>query len=95
MTTVDWSPEDAEQNGYPHFMLKEINEQPAALKRALEGRITEDRAVDLNSFPPGTFEDVSEVHFIACGTSYHAALYAVSCWSIEAFQHTSLPQAST
>jgi len=76
MTTVDWSPEDAEQNGYPHFMLKEINEQPAALKRALEGRITEDGAVDLNSFPPGTFEDVSEVHFIACGTSYHAALYA-------------------
>jgi glucosamine--fructose-6-phosphate aminotransferase (isomerizing) len=76
MTTVDWSPEDAERNGYPHFMLKEINEQPAALKRALEGRITEDGAVDLNSFPPGTFEDVSEVHFIACGTSYHAALYA-------------------
>jgi glucosamine--fructose-6-phosphate aminotransferase (isomerizing) len=75
-TSVDWSPEDAERNGYPHFMLKEINEQPDALDRALKGRITEDWTVDLESFPPGTFDDVDEVHFIACGTSYHAALYA-------------------
>lgn len=75
-TSVDWSPEDAERNGYPHFMLKEINEQPAALDRALKGRITEEWTVDLESFPPGAFEDVGEVHFIACGTSYHAALYA-------------------
>jgi len=76
VTTVDWSPEDAERNGYPHFMLKEINEQPAALERALEGRISDDGTVELESFPPGTFEDVEEVQLIACGTSYHAALYA-------------------
>ena len=76
VSTVDWSPEDAERNGYPHYMLKEINEQPAALERALEGRIDADGGVDLESFPPGTFEDVDEVHFVACGTSYHAALYA-------------------
>jgi glucosamine--fructose-6-phosphate aminotransferase (isomerizing) len=75
--SVDWSPEDAERGGYSHYMLKEINEQPDALERAIKGRIARDDAdVDLEAFPPGSFDDVGEVHFLACGTSYHAALYA-------------------
>ena len=75
-TTVDWMPEDAERDGYEHYMLKEINEQPSALERTVRGRIGDDGGVSLSSFPPGSFADVSEVQFVACGTSYHAALYA-------------------
>ncbi|WP_049980225.1 glutamine--fructose-6-phosphate transaminase (isomerizing) [Halolamina rubra] len=74
--TVDWQPEDAQRGGFDHYMLKEINEQPAALDRAIKGRITDDGDVHLEDFPPGTFEDVGVVHLLACGTSYHAALYA-------------------
>jgi glucosamine--fructose-6-phosphate aminotransferase (isomerizing) len=75
-TTVDWMPEDATRGGYEHYMLKEINEQPTALERTIQGRIGDDGGVTLSSFPPGTFADVSQVQFVACGTSYHAALYA-------------------
>ncbi|QKY21989.1 glutamine--fructose-6-phosphate transaminase (isomerizing) (plasmid) [Halolamina sp. CBA1230] len=74
--TVDWQPEDAQRDGFDHYMLKEINEQPAALDRAIKGRITEDYDVHLEEFPPGSFADVGTVHLLACGTSYHAALYA-------------------
>ena len=73
--TVEWGSEDAERDGYDHYMLKEINEQPDALERTVKGRITDDR-VDLAEFPAGTFADVSEVQFISCGTSHHASLYA-------------------
>jgi glucosamine--fructose-6-phosphate aminotransferase (isomerizing) len=73
--TVDWAPEDAARNGYDHYMLKEIHEQPSALERSLRGRVSGDE-IRLESFPPGTFSDVSEVHLVAAGTSYHASLYA-------------------
>ncbi|WP_313696263.1 glutamine--fructose-6-phosphate transaminase (isomerizing) [Halorarum halobium] len=75
-TSVDWQPEDAERDGYEHYMLKEINEQPQALDRTVRGRIEDDGGVSLSSFPPGSFDGVSDVQFVACGTSYHAALYA-------------------
>jgi glucosamine--fructose-6-phosphate aminotransferase (isomerizing) len=73
--TVDWAPEDAARNGYDHYMLKEIHEQPSALERSLQGRVVDDE-IRLESFPPGAFGDVGEVHLVAAGTSYHAALYA-------------------
>ncbi|GAB7095418.1 glutamine--fructose-6-phosphate transaminase (isomerizing) [Halolamina litorea] len=74
--TVDWQAEDAQRDGFDHYMLKEIHEQPAALDRAIQGRITDDNDVRLEGFPAGEFADVGAVHLIACGTSYHAALYA-------------------
>ncbi|MFC3476428.1 glutamine--fructose-6-phosphate transaminase (isomerizing) [Halobacterium litoreum] len=74
--SIDWQPEDAERDGFDHYMLKEIHEQPAALERAVSGRITADGRVQLDDFPPGAFDDVGNVHLIACGTSYHASLYA-------------------
>ncbi|MFW5938923.1 MAG: glutamine--fructose-6-phosphate transaminase (isomerizing) [Halolamina sp.] len=74
--TVDWQPEDAQRNGFDHYMLKEINEQPAALDRAIKGRITDEYDVAFEEFPAGEFADVGSVHLLACGTSYHAALYA-------------------
>ncbi|WP_254547473.1 glutamine--fructose-6-phosphate transaminase (isomerizing) [Halomarina pelagica] len=77
--TVDWEPEAAGKSGYPHYMLKEINEQPESLRQTLHGRIDALAGkVDLPEFPPGTFDDVRQVQFIAMGTSHHAGMYAAS-----------------
>ncbi|MFC6838515.1 glutamine--fructose-6-phosphate transaminase (isomerizing) [Halomarina ordinaria] len=77
--TVDWEPEAAGKSGYPHYMLKEIHEQPESLRQTLHGRVDAlAGAVELEDFPPGTFEDVRQVQFVAMGTSYHAGLYAAS-----------------
>ncbi|WP_227354050.1 glutamine--fructose-6-phosphate transaminase (isomerizing) [Haladaptatus salinisoli] len=73
--TVDWNPEDAGKGGYDHYMLKEIHEQPTALRQTLRGRadpVTGD--ITLEDFPAGTFDDVRRVQLVACGTSYHAGL---------------------
>ena len=76
--TVDWDPEETGKGGYEHYMLKEIETQPEALSQTLEGRFDVDTAtVDLPEFPPGSFADVDDVHFVACGTSYHAGLYGM------------------
>ncbi|MFW6003915.1 MAG: glutamine--fructose-6-phosphate transaminase (isomerizing) [Halanaeroarchaeum sp.] len=73
--TVEWSPEDAEKGSYDHFMFKEINEQPVALGQTLSDRFTADGDVDLG-IDPDRYADVDHVHFVACGTSYHAGLQA-------------------
>ncbi|PGF15190.1 glutamine--fructose-6-phosphate transaminase (isomerizing) [Natrinema sp. CBA1119] len=72
--TVDWDPEDAGKGEYDHYMLKEINNQPTSLANTIEGRI-EDGDVAFESLPPGSFADIDTVQFVACGTSYHAAMY--------------------
>ncbi|MDG5760898.1 glutamine--fructose-6-phosphate transaminase (isomerizing) [Natronococcus sp. A-GB1] len=73
---VEWDPEEAGKGEYDHFMLKEIDEQPTSLAQAIEGRIDpENGRIALADFGPGTFTDVSSVQLVACGTSYHAALY--------------------
>ncbi|SFH48039.1 glucosamine--fructose-6-phosphate aminotransferase (isomerizing) [Halorubrum aquaticum] len=74
--TVDWDPDDAGKGGYDHYMLKEIYEQPTALRQSIRGRSDplEGRA-DLEELPDGTFEGIESVHLVAMGTSYHAALY--------------------
>ncbi len=72
--TVDWDPEETGKSGYDHFMLKEIHEQPRALRQCLRSRVDElGGAVDI-----GDLGDLSPtgVQFVAAGTSYHAALYA-------------------
>jgi glucosamine--fructose-6-phosphate aminotransferase (isomerizing) len=84
--TVDWDPEDAEKGEYDHYMLKEIHEQPVSLRQTLHGRIDGDD-VALEEFPPGTFGETTRVQFVACGTSYHAAMYGeglLSNWGIDA-----------
>ena len=74
--TVDWAAEDAEKSGYNHYMLKEIHEQPIALRQAIRGRTDPTRNdVTLEEFPAGTFSDIERVLFVACGTSYHASMY--------------------
>ncbi|SET97955.1 glutamine--fructose-6-phosphate transaminase (isomerizing) [Natrinema hispanicum] len=72
--TVAWDPEDAEKSGYDHYMLKEIHEQPKALRQCLRGRIDDlDGAVDLEDL--ADLDHEGPVQFVACGTSYHAALF--------------------
>ncbi|SIS00921.1 glutamine--fructose-6-phosphate transaminase (isomerizing) [Natronorubrum thiooxidans] len=74
--TIEWDPEQAGKGEFDHFMLKEIHEQPTALTQALEGRIDPEHGrIALADFEPGTFTDIESVQLIACGTSYHAALY--------------------
>lgn len=70
---VTWDVQAAEKAGYPHFFLKEINEQPAALANALRGRVDEQgvHVVELDALD---FARVRRVVLIACGSSYHAAL---------------------
>ncbi len=77
---VEWDAEAAEKGGYEHYMLKEIHEQPRALRQAISGRVDElagEVALDL-SFSSAFVEGLEEVQFVAAGTSYHAGLYAAA-----------------
>ncbi len=70
---VTWDVASAEKGGYPHFFIKEINEQPAALANALRGRV-DAKGVTLPELDALDLERVERVHIVACGTSYHAGL---------------------
>ncbi len=73
--TADWDQEAAEKGGYPHFMLKEINEQPAAITATVSPRV-EDGMPDLR-IPELTDErlrSIGMVHLVACGTAMHAGM---------------------
>ncbi len=75
---IDWDVTMVDKGGYPHFMLKEINEQGAVLRNSMAKRIIDER-VDLSAELPWTEEDVrgwKKLHIVACGTSYYAALTA-------------------
>jgi glucosamine--fructose-6-phosphate aminotransferase (isomerizing) len=79
---VDWAPEMAVKQGYPHFMLKEIHEQPACLRNTLR---LQEHYLDLMA----TFLDrAREVFLVACGTSYHACLASSYMFSKLAFLAT-------
>ena len=73
--TADWDQEAAEKGGYPHFMLKEINEQPAAITATVSPRV-ENGMPDLR-IPELTDErlrSIGTVHLVACGTAMHAGM---------------------
>ena len=73
--TADWDQEAAEKGGYPHFMLKEINEQPAAITATVSPRV-EDGLPNLR-IPELTDErlrSIRTVHLVACGTAMHAGM---------------------
>ncbi|UCF49165.1 MAG: glutamine--fructose-6-phosphate transaminase (isomerizing), partial [Thermoplasmatales archaeon] len=73
---IDWEIKDAEKSGFPHFMLKEIFEQPEAINRALLGRVSEiDRTIRLHEKVEDLLNfDVQSIHIIACGTSFYSGL---------------------
>lgn len=79
---VDWNPEMAEKQGYPHFMLKEIYEQPDTLRNTLR---LQNQFLDLMT---EFLDRAGEVFLVACGTSYHACLAASYMFSKLAFLAT-------
>jgi len=78
VTTSKLSADAANKDGYRHYMLKEIHEQPRAVAQTLEERIANGRLLEA-AFGPGSknaFEKTESVHIVACGTSYHAGAVA-------------------
>jgi glucosamine--fructose-6-phosphate aminotransferase (isomerizing) len=83
---VPWDPAAAERNGYPHFMLKEIFEQPEAIRNTLRELVTasaDDVHLPESRLSDWDLQSLNRLLFIACGTSFHAAL--VGKYLIEAF----------
>jgi glucosamine--fructose-6-phosphate aminotransferase (isomerizing) len=80
--TIGWSPEMAVKHGYPHFMIKEIHEQPECLRNTL--RVQEHYADLMSTF----LDRARDVYLVACGTSYHACLAASYMFSKLAFLPT-------
>ncbi|MDI6843589.1 MAG: glutamine--fructose-6-phosphate transaminase (isomerizing) [Anaerosomatales bacterium] len=75
---VEWDLDAAEKGGYEDFMLKEIFEQPKALRETLRGRVGEDGLIQMSELQMSDEElaAVERVFIVACGTSYHAGLVA-------------------
>jgi glucosamine--fructose-6-phosphate aminotransferase (isomerizing) len=77
--TIEWDAESAEKGGYPHFAIKEINEQPDAVRRALLGRVRDGQLhlAELERIQQaGLLNHIQRIIVVACGTSYHAGLIA-------------------
>ncbi|MGI6004569.1 MAG: glutamine--fructose-6-phosphate transaminase (isomerizing) [Christensenellales bacterium] len=74
---IEWDVESAEKGGYAHFMIKEINEQPQALRNTLNRYVdVPGKKVRENAIPISTEEarNITRMGIIACGTAYHAGL---------------------
>src|SRR5712691_5428941 len=85
--TIEWDAESAEKGGYPHFAIKEINEQPDAVRRALLGRVRDGQPhlAELERMQQaGLLNHIQRIMVVACGTSYHAGLiakYVIEQWA--------------
>ena len=80
---VTWNAEMAEKGGYPHFMIKEIHEQPQALQDTMMGRLDTEGQVELDGVHYTTEQAraVTQVWITACGTAFHAGL--IGRWYLE------------
>ena len=88
ISQLEFDAEAAERGGYPHYMLKEIFEQPRTIENALRGRIDHDNATAVFgglNLSPGELRNVHQIVITACGTSWHAAL--VGEYLIEELAH--------
>ena len=74
--TVNWSVEAAEKGGYEHFMLKEINEQPKAVRDTVSPRLENGKIVLDTDIPEEILKSLSRIHIIACGSAYHTGTVA-------------------
>jgi glutamine---fructose-6-phosphate transaminase (isomerizing) len=82
---VDWSIEAAEKGGYDHFMLKEMHEQPQAIRSAIAGRV-HDSTIELEELGPlaERLASIERIELVACGTANYAAgvgAYAMQAWT--------------
>ncbi|MDE6200675.1 MAG: glutamine--fructose-6-phosphate transaminase (isomerizing) [Clostridiales bacterium] len=72
---VDWDISRAEKGGYPHFMLKEIYEQPKAIKDTVSPRIKGDNIIlDKIDFSPSNVNSINRINIVGCGSAYHAGI---------------------
>ena len=73
---LKWNLENVQKQGYEHFMLKEINEQPDAIKNALRGRLISNIGIKISSIDENEkkFLNAKRIIIVACGTSWHAGL---------------------
>ncbi|MDR7328566.1 glutamine--fructose-6-phosphate transaminase (isomerizing) [Corynebacterium guangdongense] len=82
--TIDWDLEAAEKGGFDSFMMKEIYEQPAAVRDTLAGHWSEGRVVlDENNISEEELKSFNQVFVVACGSAYHSGLlakYAIEHW---------------
>lgn len=75
--TYKWNVEAAQKNGYDHFMLKEIYEQPKVVKDNLSQRFSADgKSIELDGIKLGKaeLENINQIYIVACGTAYYAGL---------------------
>lgn len=79
VSEITWDAAEAEKGGYSHFMLKEIMEQPRALRETMRGRLlkggSEFSLPELH-FTPEEIHSLEQVYIVACGTAYHAGMVA-------------------
>ncbi len=73
---IEWDFKDAEKSGFPHFMLKEIYDQPDTINQVLRGRISEiDRSISFNENVEELLKkNFKSIHIVACGTSYYSGI---------------------
>lgn len=78
VTVIDWPAEMAQKGGYPHYMIKEIHEQPATIEDTLRGRLIEGARTEIRELgiAPPEARSLERLTFVACGTAYHACLVA-------------------
>jgi glucosamine--fructose-6-phosphate aminotransferase (isomerizing) len=82
-TLIQWDPVTAQKQGYKHFMLKEIHEQPQAVANTLHGRLdleTGDLHLEEIGLSPEGIRGITSITLIGCGTAYHAAWTAKYLW---------------
>ena len=77
LTEITWDAEAAEKGGYQHFMLKEIHEQPTAVRDTLNSVLTDGR-IDLSAagLTEEALQSVSSIHIAACGSAWHVGMAA-------------------
>ncbi len=82
---VTWDVESAEKDGYEHFMMKEIHEQPKGIRETLNRRLNKEGIIELDGIKitKEDLEGIDKVYIVACGTAYHAGL--VGKYAIEKF----------
>ena len=74
--TLDWNPVAVEKQGFRHYMLKEIYEQPAVVRTNLEAYLNLDaeHPINLSINPPEFLDNIDHIQIVSCGTSWHASL---------------------
>lgn len=73
--TINWDVSAAEKGGYEHFMMKEMEEQPKALRDTISPRIKDGRVIlDDVSLTPEYVKNINTIHIVACGSAYHVGM---------------------